>query len=126
MYFYNSNFTLLNDIVRGRLYVRVDSGAFTYVFEYSNIESLNINIVPPGTANVTIDPSIIGSDPLFVPGTYGNYYLSQTAASQVSNSPCLDKGSGTASSWGLDTRTTRTDNVADSGAVDMGYHYPVP
>ncbi len=65
----------------------------------------------------------IDADPLFVTGTSGDYYLSQTAAGQGSDSPCVDTGSETAEDSGLDDRTTRTDGVPDSGIVDMGYHY---
>jgi len=63
-------------------------------------------------------------DPLFVPGLCGDYYLSQIAAGQGDDSPCLDAGSDTAANLGLDEYTTRTDILADSGQVDMGYHYP--
>jgi predicted outer membrane repeat protein len=66
-----------------------------------------------------------GDDPLFVPGPAGCYYLSQTGAGQAVNSPCIDAGSNTAAYFELDTRTTRSDEVADTGIVDMGYHYPV-
>jgi len=65
----------------------------------------------------------IGSDPKFVAGLLGDYYLSQIAAGQVINSPCVDTGSDSAGNLGLDTATTRTDSVADTGIVDMGYHY---
>ena len=68
----------------------------------------------------------ISGDPLFVAGPLGDYYLSQTATEekeQQYDSPCVDAGTGTAASWGLDTYTTRTDAVCDSGTVDMGYHY---
>ncbi|MBN1592748.1 MAG: right-handed parallel beta-helix repeat-containing protein [Candidatus Coatesbacteria bacterium] len=61
----------------------------------------------------------IDEDPLFVDG----YYLSQTAAGQNEQSPCVDAGDDDASEYGLDTYTTRTDQVPDSGIVDMGYHY---
>jgi hypothetical protein len=47
------------------------------------------------------------------------------AAGQTSNSPCLDRGSGTAVDMGLDAMTTRADEETDTGNVDMGYHYPV-
>jgi hypothetical protein len=72
----------------------------------------------PGTGN-------INANPLFVigPGTYGGYYLSQTASGQPLDSPCVDAGNGPASNNGMDTRTTRTDLVTDSGTVDMGFHY---
>ncbi len=63
----------------------------------------------------------ISEDPLFVEG----YYLSQTAAGQGAQSPCVDAGDGDASEYRLDTYTTRTDQMPDSGIVDMGYHYPL-
>jgi hypothetical protein len=67
----------------------------------------------------------IDADPLFVSAPLGEYYLSQTAAGQPVDSPCVDAGSDTAENLGLDTRTTRTDQVGDAGIVDMGYHYPI-
>lgn len=61
----------------------------------------------------------IDDDPLFVSG----YYLSQTAAGQASDSPCVDAGSDTSLNLGLDWLTTRTDKAPDVGTVDLGYHY---
>jgi hypothetical protein len=69
----------------------------------------------PGTGN-------IDADPIFVSGPRGDCYLSQTAAGQGVNSPCVDAGSDTAADLGLDALTTRTDSVADAGSVDMGCH----
>jgi len=66
----------------------------------------------------------ITDDPLFISGPLGDYYLSCRAAGQAADSPCLDAGSGTAESLGLDKLTTRTDGVPDAGIVDIGYHYP--
>jgi len=61
--------------------------------------------------------------PLFVTGPGGDYYLSQIAAGQLSNSPCVDTGNP----GGLMIDgTTRTDEVPDSGVVDMGFHYELP
>jgi hypothetical protein len=67
----------------------------------------------------------IDADPLFVPGPDGCLYLSQVSVGQAADSPCLDTGSDTAESLGLDTLTTRSDEAVDTGIVDMGYHYPV-
>ncbi len=72
----------------------------------------------PGGSNTNLY-----GDPLFVNGDLGGYYLSQIAAGQGSDSPAVDKGSGTAVSLGLNTYTTRTDNVGDAGLVDIGYHH---
>ncbi len=73
----------------------------------------------------------IDSDPLFTSGPLGAYYLSHKAAGQGQNSPCMDTGQTLASETCLnlagyaicmDQYSTRTDEVADSGIVDMGYH----
>jgi predicted outer membrane repeat protein len=74
----------------------------------------------PSDTNIDEDPqfaAISATDPL------KNYYLSQIAAGQLTDSPCVDAGSTTAAAVGLDTETTRTDHVVDSDEVDMGYHY---
>ncbi len=65
----------------------------------------------------------ISSDPLFEEGPMGSGYLSQVAAGQPLNSPCIDSGTGTAASAALDSKTTRTDEMGDAGTVDMGFHY---
>ena len=62
----------------------------------------------------------IFEDPLFVSGPDGDYYLSQIAAGQPVDSPCVDAGDPESP---LINGTTRTDEVPDSGIVDMGYHY---
>ncbi|MHC4153548.1 MAG: right-handed parallel beta-helix repeat-containing protein, partial [Planctomycetota bacterium] len=90
--------------------------------------------VKGGLADVKVDngcplptwgPAAINIDPLFITGPLGDYYLSQTAAGQPQNSPCLDFGSVNASYLGLNAYTTRTDEMFDKGVVDLGYHYPL-
>jgi parallel beta-helix repeat protein/predicted outer membrane repeat protein len=68
----------------------------------------------------------IEGDPLFVLGKLGSYYLSQLAAGQLADSVAVDAGSAAASSLGMNIYSTRTDNIKDSGFVDMGYHYNDP
>jgi len=63
---------------------------------------------------------MISSDPLFVTGPDGNFYLSQTLAGQGSQSPCVNAGDPAS---GMIVGTTRTDLVEDVSIVDMGYHY---
>jgi parallel beta-helix repeat protein len=70
-------------------------------------------------------PGNISASPLFVSGPDGDYYLSQLGSGQAHSSPCINAGSGTAADFGLDSYTTRTDQVTDGGVVDMGYHYQV-
>jgi hypothetical protein len=73
-------------------------------------------------------PHELSLDPLFVTGSLGDYYLSQTLAGQPENGPCLDAGDTVmVSPINIDSMlrcwTTRTDTVHDAGAIDMGYHY---
>ncbi|MBN1295925.1 right-handed parallel beta-helix repeat-containing protein [bacterium] len=73
----------------------------------------------------------ITSDPLFVTGPNGSFYLSQISAGQSADSPCVNTGNVPAASvsftsadrtFYLDTMTTRTDEQTDSGMADLGYH----
>jgi hypothetical protein len=66
--------------------------------------------------------------PLFVIGLQGEFYLSQFAARQTYQSPCVDAGSGPADELGMDHFTTRSDgglDTFDRGRADLGYHYPL-
>jgi hypothetical protein len=62
------------------------------------------------------------ADPLFVTGPEGDFYLSQIAAGQAVDSPCVDAGNPAAP---LVEGTTRTDEAGDRHRVDLGYHYPL-
>jgi parallel beta-helix repeat protein len=84
-----------------------------------------------GNGDVSWGTGNIDSDPLWA-AISGEYYLSQLATGHPADSPCAGSGSGPASeicftgSGGpgcLDQRTTRLDGAADTGTVDMGFHY---
>ena len=75
------------------------------------------------SSTLTWDSNSFNLNPSFVSGPKGDYYLSQTAAGQGADSPCVNAGSDTAANLGMDIYTTRTDQEADTGTVDMGYHY---
>ncbi len=62
----------------------------------------------------------IGDDPLFATGAQGDFYLSQLDAGQVEQSPCVDAANPNAV---LILGATRTDEIADSDTLDMGFHY---
>ena len=70
-----------------------------------------------------MEPSVLDIDPLFVSGPLGDYYLSQIAAGQAVDSPCLDAGDPATGAGGWSSLTTRTDQELDTAVVDMGYHY---
>ena len=92
-----------------------------------------------GLPSTTSDDCIVNYDvatnfdqqPLFVSDDIdtSSYFLSQTAAGQAADSPCLDRGSASDfniidEELGLSyyRHTTRTDREFDSGMVDVGYH----
>ncbi len=81
--------------------------------DYSDVQQ---EITPGGEGN-------INQDPLFVTGPLGNYYLSQTAALQTLDSPCLNAGEDTATFHNMIHYTTRTDHLPDTAIADIGYHY---
>ena len=95
----------------------------TLTISYSNVKG--------GQASVYVDPGstlnwgagMINANPLFAAGASGFHYLSQVLAGQPANSPCVDTGSDLASNLGMNLYWTRTDEVPDSGTVDMGFHY---
>lgn len=66
----------------------------------------------------------LDADPLFVSGPLGELYLSQYAAGQQEESPCVDAGNPDAAI--IPVGTTRTDEVHDAVPLDMGWHYPAP
>jgi len=69
-----------------------------------------------GTENLDLEP-------LFATGGLGAFYLSQVAAGQASDSPCVNTGDPATAKWGWQLMTTRKDDVIDADPVDMGYHY---
>jgi len=97
-----------------------DNDGSTIIITYSDVqdEDPDDGSIYPGTGN-------IDDDPLFVTGPSGDYYLSQVAAGQGVNSPCVNAGSDMAENLGMDTYTTRSDEIVDLGIVDMGYHYSI-
>ncbi len=88
----------------------------------------NYDGISSGTGSISVDPLFVdvdGEDNIFG-GDYGNdddFHLKQISAGQATTSLCVDAGSDSASNLGMDDKTTRTDNVLDSGMVDIGFHY---
>jgi len=68
----------------------------------------------PGEGNIV-------ADPLFVSGPLGNYCLSQIAAGQGADSPCVDAGDPAGV---MIHGTTRTDEIPDYCPLDIGWLYP--
>jgi len=93
--------------------------------------SPQIQLANGATANVTFcdvqngwpGAGNIDADPLFATGPMGDYYLSQIAAGEGVDSPCVNAGSVSAMSAMLTDRTTRTDQLGDVDTVDLGYYY---
>jgi predicted outer membrane repeat protein len=96
------------------------------VGRYSDIDGGSSEAYVESGCTLDLDGSDIDADPQFASGLLHGYYLSQIAAGQGLDSPCVDTGSDTAANLGLDERTTRTDGIDDAGTVDMGYHAEQP
>lgn len=123
---YNSSLSVVNSILWG------DSAALgeEIIVEDTSSVSIRYSDVEGGSLAVHVaegcflfwEDGNMDADPLFVVGPLGEYYLSQIAAGQGEDSPCVDAGDPGSS---LPEGTTRTDEVPDALPVDMGYHYPV-
>ncbi|UCD85099.1 MAG: S8 family serine peptidase, partial [Deltaproteobacteria bacterium] len=128
-YRYSSS-TITNCIMSGDI-SPVGSEIALYGINYPSTLSISYSDVQGGWASIYVDPGhtlnwgvgIINDFPLFVSGPNGDYYLSQTNAGQLFDSPCIDAGSDTAANLNLDDKTTATNGDLDIGWVDMGFHY---
>jgi parallel beta-helix repeat protein len=118
----NTTITLTNNVIATNDHGLRTDGTITPTITHNNVWS-NTTANYSGLPDPTGGNGNISLDPLFVSGPEGGYYLSQVAAGQAANSPCVDAGSDTAAHLGLDNRTSRTDGTADGGAADTGYHY---
>jgi hypothetical protein len=65
----------------------------------------------------------LSGDPRFVSGPRGDYYLSQGAPEPSRISPCVDAGVDSDLASLVGGLTTHADGVADTGSVDVGFHY---
>jgi len=71
-----------------------------------------------------IGTGLFNDDPLFISGPRGDYYLSQIAAGQDRDSPCIDIISKVNFlRFNPHGTTSRTDGVMDANNIDLGYHY---
>jgi len=112
---------ITNCIVRGNQCAEIGAMAGTVV----NVTNCDVQGGYAGMSNIDVNP-------LFVSAMQGWYLLSQTEAGQSGQSPCVDAGSDLAENIRFNTPmgeislsnlTTRTDGVADTGTVDLGFHY---
>jgi len=94
------------------------------VYDDSDTVYLDYCIVPNDTqdpdrfyGSVIEELSCINANPLFVTGPRGNYYLNQLL------SPAMDAGDCAADECDMETKTTATNGMPDSGIVDIGHHY---
>ncbi len=137
---YQGNAVIMNCTITGN--TAKDSGGALYAINDSKVTITDSILWTNSPEEIHIEDSVlmvrysdvqggwegegnIDTEPLFVEGPLGEFYLSQIAAGQKEDSPCVDAGSDTAKNLGLDEYTTRTDEVGDEGVVDMGYHHPI-
>jgi hypothetical protein len=108
-----------------------------YVARYNVTASPGLEIdgygagVPRGAGDLALD---LDYEPLYVDPTAvridrdwlldQSFRLVQAAAGQGGESRAVDYADVTAEKAGFDDMTTRTDGQADTGVLDLGYHYP--
>ena len=119
-----NNFALKGNAIAVGAGFEFDKRCATLAISYSDIKDGRSAVWVDDGCTLNWGAGNIDDDPLFTMGPLGNYYLSQTGAGQSRNSPCVDAGSDYTSYVGLIGYTTRTDDILDTGIVDMGYHHP--
>jgi hypothetical protein len=130
---YESKTTLVNSILwnnqgQSGAQIAIGSKSDEVYMQYPATLSVSYSDIQGGRSGVFVEAGRtlnwlagnVNSDPLFT----ASYYLSQIGAGQAVDSPAVNAGSALATLLGLDQYTTRTDNLGDSGQVDMGFHYP--
>lgn len=76
-----------------------------------------------GCPDLTGTNGNISGDPLYVNTTSSDFHLRSVSTGHGTDSPAINAGYQNAADIGLDVTSTRTDNVIDTGIVDMGHHY---
>jgi len=104
-------------------WIGTSSEPSTLTIDYSDLEGGQSSVYVESGCTLNWGTGMIDAAPLFAPGPMGDYYLSQIAAGQAQDSPCVDTGDPGST---MIIGTTRTDEVQDSGVVDMGFHYRLP
>ena len=125
IYASNTTITLTNNIIVSNTYGLYADSNVTETIGYNDVWGNTAANYGGLVSDTTESNGNISLNPLFVSEPDGDYYLSQVAAGQATNSPGIDAGSDSAVNLSLDDRTTRTDREVDIGTVDMGYHYRV-
>ncbi|TSC78487.1 MAG: hypothetical protein G01um101429_760 [Parcubacteria group bacterium Gr01-1014_29] len=77
-----------------------------------------------GCSDLTGTDGNISVNPLYVAAP-ATVRLQAVATGHAADSPAINTGYGDVSNSDLWKRSTRTDNITDTGIVDMGYHYGV-
>lgn len=113
---------VLDNIIQKGLYgVRGQNTTVTGIFSH-NIVYNNTTAYSGTMPDMTGQNNNLDVDPDYYNLANFDFRLNQTPPNSTL-SPAVDSGSDTALAKGLDTRTTRSDGVADAGTVDRGYHY---
>ncbi len=122
---------VLRNIVRGNASAGLQVNQLSlpgYMADYNLNTDPYGALTPVGMHDVLADPLLVqpaGVDGVLGAGGAGDddFHLSQRAAGQGATSPAVDAGGVDVGTTALQGTTTRTDRVADTGAVDIGYHY---
>ncbi len=118
--FYDCSVEILNSIIWENSPVQLFKSGGTLSVTHSDIQGGY-----PGNGNLE-------TQPIFVTGPYGGYYLSHTLSGQTYDSPCIDSGADPSSETCCETSeqtlclsalTTRSDELPDDSTADIGFHY---
>ncbi|MCX6639417.1 MAG: T9SS type A sorting domain-containing protein [bacterium] len=102
---------------RNNIFYSNSGGSNPNVYGTATLSYCNVEGGFAGTGNISSNPLFVNTPPT------GYFFLSQTAAGQSQNSPCMNAGDPAST---MVTGSTRSDLVQDAGVVDIGYHWTYP
>ncbi len=102
------------------LYLDYDDLGLSLDIDFSDVDGGIGSLEVETGCTLNWGEGMIDADPVFVSGPGGSFYLSQVAAGQAVDSPCVDAGDPVAVGA---SGSTRTDAFSDAGIADLGSHY---
>lgn len=127
--YYKSSMTVKNSIVwRNPLPSEIDIrliSSSSLTISYSDLSGGKNSIQIGKNSTLNYGQGMIDLNPLFKDPLLGDFHLQQDPCQPGLINPCVDAGMDTSINMGFHYAWTRTDQVFDSGIIDLGYHYGV-
>jgi len=90
---------------------------------YSDVDGGQASVYSDLNCSINWGPGMIDMDPMFFDPINHDFHLKQHPCQPSIINPCVDAGSDNVNNLNYSNFWTRTDQVYDTGIIDIGYHY---